>query len=76
MELWEFWVGGFILDTPLIKLFYFLMGAKIHSTVSLESFVREFDLVEIKERATIQHPIKRRKFGEWRDNEGPSLRFR
>jgi hypothetical protein len=76
VELWEFWIGGVILDTPLINIFYFLMGAKIHSTVSLDSFVREFDLVEIKERATIQHPIKRRKFGEWRDNEGPSLRFR
>ena len=76
MELWEFWVGGFILDTPLINLFYFLMGAKIHSTISLESFVREFDLVEIKERASIHHPIKCRKFGEWHDNKGPSLRFR
>ena len=52
------------------------MGAKIHSTISLESFVREFDLVEIKERASIHHPIKCRKFGEWHDNKGPSLRFR
>ena len=76
VELWEFWIGKFILDTPLINLFYFLMGAKIHSTVSLESFVREFDLVEIKERATIQHTIKCRKFEEWHDSKGPSLRFR
>ena len=62
VELWEFWIGKFILDTPLINLFYFLMGAKIHSTISLESFVREFDLVEIKECISIfKHPTKSRK---------------
>ena len=30
VSLWEFWVGRFILDTPLINLFYSMMGAKIH----------------------------------------------
>jgi hypothetical protein len=74
VELWEFWMGGgVILDTPLINIFYFLMGAKIHITAQhrtfgfVRSFVREFDLVEIlvKECASIQHPIKCRKFGEW-----------
>ena len=52
-------------------------GAKTHSSVSLESFVREFDLVEIKECISIfKHPTKSRKSVEWRDNKGPSLRLR
>ena len=44
VELWEFWIGGVILDTPLINIFYFLMGAKIHITAqhSTFGFVRSF----------------------------------
>jgi len=83
LDMWEFWVGRYIRDTPLINIFYFLMGARIHWTVSLDAFVREVDLVEIQEGVTIQHDIKCRKFGEWRDEDineegtsGPTLRFR
>jgi hypothetical protein len=51
--------------------------AKIHPCVKLEAFVREFDLVEIKEEASIDYHIHCRKFGPWKDKEeGPRLRFR
>jgi hypothetical protein len=53
------------------------MGAKIHPSVKLDAFVREFDLVEIKEEASIDYHIHCRKFGPWKDDEEcPTLRFR
>jgi hypothetical protein len=77
LHLWEFWVGLYIKDTVLLWLFYWLMGAKIHPSVRLDAFVREFDLVEIKEEASIDYHIQCRKFGPWKDEEeGPRLRFR
>jgi len=76
MALWEFWVGRLVKDTPLISLFYFLMGAKIHSTVALDSFIREFDLVNIGEHTSLEHSLKCRKFGSWDGDAGPSLRLR
>jgi hypothetical protein len=76
VALWELWVGRFIINTPLIKLFYFLMGAKIHRTASIEAFIREFDLVEIGEGTSLQFQIHCRKFGTWNANENPFLRFR
>jgi acyl-CoA synthetase (AMP-forming)/AMP-acid ligase II len=77
LHMWEFWVGLYMQDTLLLWLFYWLMGAKIHPSVKLDAFVREFDLVEIKEEATIDYHIQCRKFGPWKDEEeGPRLRFR
>jgi acyl-CoA synthetase (AMP-forming)/AMP-acid ligase II/acyl carrier protein len=77
LHLWEFWVGRYIQDTLLLWLFYWLMGSKIHPSVKLDAFVREFDLVEIKEEASVDYHIHCRKFGPWKDEEeGPRLRFR
>jgi len=45
IALWEFWVGRVILNTPLINLIYFLMGANIHRSATVDAFIREFDLV-------------------------------
>jgi acetyltransferase-like isoleucine patch superfamily enzyme len=64
-------------DTLLLWLFYWLMGAKIHPSVKLGAFVREFDLVKNKEEAYIDYHIQCRKFGPWKDEEeGPRLSFR
>jgi acyl-CoA synthetase (AMP-forming)/AMP-acid ligase II/acyl carrier protein len=77
VDSWEFWVGRFILDTPLISFFYIAMGAKVHNSVSFDAFIREFDLVEICEEVSIQSPLHCRKFGTWDEgSDGPSLRFR
>ena len=75
VALWEFWVGRFIKDTPLINLFYFFMGANIHSSVVVDGFVREFDLVNIGEQTLLQHSINCHKFVKWDNFEGPSLRL-
>ena len=76
VALWEFWVGQFILDTPLINLFYILMGAKVHRTISIEAFIREFDLVDIRKGTSIQHQVHCRKFEKWNEQFPPSLIFR
>ena len=75
MALWEFWVGRFIQDTPLINLHYFLMGAKRHSFVALDGFVREFYLMNIVNQTSLQHSANCHKFGKWVNVVGPSLRF-
>ena len=77
VELWEFWIGHFLLDTPLLWLFYRLLGAKIHPSAKLDAFIREFDLVSIEEGASIEHQIRCRKFVSWaKDEAGPRLQFR
>jgi hypothetical protein len=77
LHLWEFWVGRYLLDTPLIWIVYVLMGAKIHSSTKLDAFIREFDLVKISEGASIEHEVRCRKFGS-ASGEGrrSTLRFR
>jgi hypothetical protein len=74
VELWEFWMGGGYLGHTIDKYLLLSHGGQDthHSTAQylwIRSFVREFDLVVIlvKECASIQHPIKCRKFGEWHD---------
>jgi len=47
VALWEFWVGRFILEYPLINAFYYLMGTKLHDRVCTDAFIREFDLADI-----------------------------
>ncbi len=76
VEVWNVWVGRFLLDTPLINVFYAFMGANLDWTASVDSFVSEFDLVEVKEYASVEYPIKCRMFGEWSSNVKPTLRFR
>lgn len=76
IALWEIWVGQFILDTPLINVFYIFMGTKMHRNVSIKSFIREFDLVDIQKGTSLQHQVHCRKFGKWNDKITASLRFR
>lgn len=73
---WEFWVGRFVKNTPLINLVYFLMGAKVHRTASIDSFIREFDLVEVGEGSTVEYPVHCKRFATWNDKTDPSMRFR
>ena len=75
VSLWEFWVGQFIMDTPLINLFYFLMGVRVDHSVSIDAFLREFDLIKISEHSSIESSIHCRKFGPWDEPDGPSLHF-
>jgi hypothetical protein len=47
VHVWEQWVGVFFMGTPLLWVFCWLMGAKIHPSARIETFMREFDLVRI-----------------------------
>ena len=76
VSLWEFWVGWFVQDTPLISLFYKMMGAKVHRSAAIDSFIREFDLVDVGKHASIQHPIRCHRFGPWSEASAPTIRFR
>lgn len=74
---WEKFVGVFILDTPIIWLFYSMMGAKIHWSVTVDGFIREFDLVEIDKHTDVSFGVDCRKFGVWsKEKDTLSLRFR
>ena len=73
LDICEFWVGQFIMNTPSINIFYSLMGVRIYWTLSMNMFVCKVDLLEIHEDATIQHAIKCCKFKKWHHkdtNEG------
>lgn len=77
VHLWEFWVGQFVANTPLIWFFYRLMGAQISPSVELGGWaIREFDLVKIGEGVSFESDLLCRKFGPWEEEEGPTLRFR
>ena len=76
LHLWEFWVGQFIIDTPLIWIVYSLMGAKIHASARIDCFVREFDLLTIGRGSHVStHALACRRFSLWGE-DGPSIRFR
>ncbi|CAB9525429.1 7a-methyl-1,5-dioxo-octahydro-1H-inden-4-yl [Seminavis robusta] len=64
LEVWEYFVGQFIVETKFIWIFYWLLGADLAWSTRIESFLREFDLVTIGENAVISHPIKCRKFSK------------
>ena len=51
------------------------MGAKVHRTVSIEAFVRQFDLVEIEQGSSLQFQLHLRKFEAWNEKKDPSLKF-
>lgn len=77
VHLWEFWVGQFIVDTPLIWLVYRLLGARIEASAEIKQFIREFDLVEIEAGSTITSQLRCRKFCPWKEGcEGPDMIFR
>lgn len=76
VSLWELWVGNYVKDTPLINTFYFLMGAKIHRSARINSFIREFDLVDIGQDALLQYAIRCHRFGPWSERLAPTIRFR
>jgi acyl-CoA synthetase (AMP-forming)/AMP-acid ligase II len=75
-DVWEFWVGIFIKDTPLLPVFYYLLGAQIHPSAKLKAFVREQDLVQIGKGTTLKHPLCCRRFTQWDSyQEGPTMVF-
>jgi hypothetical protein len=76
VHLWEFWVGQFIIDTPLIWIVYSLMGAKIHTSARVDCLVREFDLLTIGRGSHVSHALACRRFRLGRGDDGPSIRFR
>ncbi|CAB9524378.1 Putative fatty-acid--CoA ligase FadD21 [Seminavis robusta] len=77
LDVWEFFIGTYIKDTPLLVFFYRLLGAKLDSSVNLKAFIREPDLVGIGRNTTVSYDVRCRRFALWQDNEeGPSMRFR
>jgi hypothetical protein len=57
VALWEVWVGRIIKDTLLMNLSYFMIGAKIHQSATIDAFIREFDLVEVGQNASVEYQI-------------------
>ncbi|CAB9528250.1 Putative fatty-acid--CoA ligase FadD21 [Seminavis robusta] len=80
LDLWEFFSGRFIKDTPLIWVFYRLMGVKMPYNVRIDAFLREFDLIQIDAHSSVLFGMRCRKFGSWEaireHTSAPSLRFR
>ncbi|CAB9504961.1 expressed unknown protein [Seminavis robusta] len=80
VHLWEMLIGRYVMGTPWQWLFYSMMGCKVHSSVKLDCFLREFDLLDIGENTEISFGIKCRKFGPWCESGphagSPTLRFR
>ena len=56
------WVGVFIYDTLLINVFHTLMGANVAMSASIETLIREFDLVFVGEHATVSGAVYPRMF--------------
>ncbi|CAB9504318.1 D-alanine--D-alanyl carrier protein ligase [Seminavis robusta] len=75
LEIWESFVGPFIVETKLIWVFYWLLGADLAWSAKIESFFREFDLVRVADNSVINHPLKCRKFSQSTET-GPKLTFR
>jgi len=76
VHLWEMWVGVLIVDTPLIWIFYQLLGCHIHPRSQIKAFIREFDLVRVDSDTSIEQQIRCHRFGPWEEDSGPTLRFR
>ncbi|CAB9514236.1 D-alanine--D-alanyl carrier protein ligase [Seminavis robusta] len=74
LEIWESFVGPFIVETKYIWIFYWLLGADLPWTAKIESFIRECDLVRVGDSATIAHPIRCRKFSQ--TDTCPKMTFR
>jgi len=75
---WEIWVGQFFLSTPIINLFYILMGANISLSAQLGGFCREFDLVTVGSYSRLHHrSLRPRRFSPWDHSQsGPTMAFR
>ncbi|CAB9512743.1 Putative fatty-acid--CoA ligase FadD21 [Seminavis robusta] len=78
VDLWEVWVGQFIINTPFLWLFYTAMGADLSVSCELDGFIREFDLITMRENSSLKyHCLKCRKFSSWeRFERGPLMAFR
>lgn len=78
---WEFFTGRFLRSTPLLWLFYRVMGAQISAKANIDGFIREFDLVSISDSVSLEFDLNCRIFGlERKDGADaasiPSVRFR
>lgn len=62
LDLWELFVGQFLLETKFLWAIYRLLGADISPSASLSAFIREFDLVSIGPRSNVAHATRCRKF--------------
>ena len=76
VHVWEIWVGFFITDTPLIWLFYTLLGAKLHPTAQINAFIRDFDLVKIGANSNLSCTLSCHKFSAWGAKDELKIRFR
>ncbi|CAK9010636.1 Long-chain-fatty-acid--AMP ligase FadD28 (Acyl-AMP synthetase) (Long-chain fatty acid adenylyltransferase FadD28) [Durusdinium trenchii] len=69
---WEVCVGFFISDTPLLNMWFKLMGSSCAMSAKCEGFYRDFDLVSVDERAVVSGRVFARVF----DAKRQVLRFR
>ncbi|KAJ8604522.1 hypothetical protein CTAYLR_000943, partial [Chrysophaeum taylorii] len=59
---WEQWAGLFLKDTILITVFYRLCGANVALDASINTFLREFELVTVGSRSSVSGSIYARWF--------------
>ncbi|CAB9513695.1 D-alanine--D-alanyl carrier protein ligase [Seminavis robusta] len=75
LEIWESFVGQFVVETKYIWIFYWLLGVDLPWTAKIDSYIREFDLVQVGENATIAHQVRCRKFSHTAE-AGSKMTFR
>jgi acyl carrier protein len=59
VHVWELAIGGIIVDTPLLNIYYTLMGCRNDlATTRFCAFIREFDLFEAEKNTTIGSQLR------------------
>ncbi|CAB9523166.1 expressed unknown protein [Seminavis robusta] len=74
IEVWESIAGQFVVGTKYIWVFYWLLGVDLSWSAKIESYIHEFDLVQVGSNATIGHPLKCRKFSQ-SNEDCPKMTF-
>lgn len=72
LHIWELAVGRWLINTPMLTVFYILLGAKISPTAKMKTLLRDLDLFQIGEGANVKGTILCRVF----DAQNRTLRFR
>ncbi|CAB9523170.1 unknown protein [Seminavis robusta] len=62
LHMWEVLVGKFVIATKFIWFFYWLLGAELAWSTTIDSFMREFDLIKIGQHSSLKHPLHCRRF--------------
>lgn len=71
LSYWDYLVGRFFIDTPLLAIVYRLFGANISLRSRVLTLIREFDLITVEQHSTVRGSILTRLLtldGLWMDS--------